>query len=877
MISFCLYVDALRVAVPEQASETAATARAAVARNVTDLRMETGRIITFGVRTVGTDVRFALRRLRMAPAFTIFAVVSLALGLGVSTAVYSAVRTLLWMPVGIPEPGRLLSWTAAGRFVASVSWPDFLDIRGQQSSFSAVAASRRMAAAVSIGSTIETVFGESVSGEYFEALGLTARQGRLLQAQDETAKARVAVVSEAFWRTRLNGDPSAIGRPFKLGGETFEIVGVVKGSFHGMNTMLPAAVWIPEVSVPDKGGTGWPARVLRDRNLPSFALWGRLKPGIPPARASAEASVIAQRLDAAYPLRSLSASTQAGPPPRRVWTLRDGTEAAGEADRLDALGSAILFAVATVLLIACTNLANLSLAKGTSRAQETAVRTALGASRARLVREQLIESGIVTLAGSGLGLVVLLALTRFFETDLPFAQNVVLHFKPEVNAPVLLASAAATILALLVFGLWPALQSTRDDLRGGLGAGALATPARWRLHRSLVAWQVGGSVAMVLAAAMCVKVIDWASRLDPGIDYQHLALAQVDFALNGKDEARARATLDEILTGLRAQPGIERVSASSGLPFGLMPPSVCVTSVQEPFTGTRDVGRYSFRIAATPDMLSTLGMRIVRGRGFTDRDDGSAPRVAILSEGIAREVFKTTDVVGQSIMLYPWRRIVNSSVVPEVHTVVGVSADTDTFMLTRRGNPPVFVPLAQRYEPVLTIAARAANPGAAAGTLRAVIRRADPELAVSAIGTGTRLLIGPFFLLRILAGLATALGAVALVLAMAGLYGVLSHVVARRTREIGIRIAIGADRARIFRLILRDGLRPVLKGLVIGLGVGVLLRIALRATVVTTLSPIDVVVFALAPIPFVAAALLACYLPAARASRVDPNVALRDL
>ena len=820
------------------------------------------------------DVRLAFRRLVMAPGFTIFAVGSLAVGIGVSTAIYSAVRTLFWMPMSIVEPARTMTWTQGGRPRPSVSWLDFVDIRAQQTSFSSVGAARRLLAAVAIGDIVETVFGESVSGDYLTTLGLTALHGRLLQPQDESAAARVAVVSESFWRTRLHADRSVIGRSFTLAGETFEVVGVIRGTFHGIDAFLPAAVWIPEVAVPDKAGTGWPARQLRDRSLGSFSVWGRLKPGVEPRQAQAEMSVLGQRLDAAFPLRSLTAVS--GPGPRRVWMLRDGIAAASEAGRQDALGTAILFAVATVLLIACTNLANLSLARGTSRAQETAVRTALGATRGRLVREQLIESGLVTSAGGLLALVVMLVLTRFFEADLPIAQNVVIHFKPEVNAPVLIAAAAGTVLALLVFGLWPAVQSTREDVRGRLGAGGGATPAKWRLHRNLVAWQVGGSVAMVLVAGMCVKVIAAVGQMDPGIDYQHLALAQVDFALNGKDEPRARALIDAIVADMRSRPGGDHVGVSTGLPFGIMAPSTYVTPAGQPFTAARDAGEYTHRLASTPELFTTLGMRIVRGRGFTDRDDAAAPRVTILSEGIARQVFQTTDVVGQTILLNPWRRLV-AGTTPELYTIVGVSADTDTFMLGRRGNPVLFVPFAQRYATPVVITVRSTDPVLAAGALRTAIRRADPALAPSAVGTGSALLVGPYFLLRIIATLASALGLVALVLAMAGLYGVLSHVVARRTREIGIRLAIGADRRRIFALVLRDGARPVVKGIVLGIGIGVLLRIALRATVVTSLSPVDVALFAVAPLPFLAAAVIACYVPASRASRVDPNVALRDL
>jgi predicted permease len=821
------------------------------------------------------DVRLALRRLRIAPGFTVFAVVSLALGIGVSTAIYSAVRTLLWAPLGIVEPARAVSWTEAGRFAPSLSWPDFVDIRAQQASFTSVAAARRWSTALALGGTVETVFGESVSGEYFATLGVNALHGRVLQPQDEASTARVAVVSESFWRTRLDADPAAVGLSFKLGGETFDIVGVARGAFRGVHSFIPVSVWILEVAVPDKARTGWPARLLTDRRLRSFSVWSRLRPGVSLSEAAAEATVIAQRLDVTFPVTSPFAQTP-GVPVKRGWTLRAGIDAGGEVDRLHAIGSIILLAVVMVLLIACTNLANLSLAKGTSRAHETAVRTALGASRWRLIREQLVESAVVTAGGGVLGVILLVVLTDWFATDLPVAQGMVIRFIPEVSMEVLGASAGATMLALLVFGLWPAVQSTRHDVRTGLGAGGGATPTKWRLHRSLVAWQVGGSVAVLLVAAMCVEVVASVGGTDPGVDYRRLALAQLDFAMNGRDEGRARFLLDQILAEASRQPGIESVSASTGLPFGVMAPPTYVTTEEQPFTETRDVGEYAHRIAATPEILRTLGMQVVRGRGITNRDDAAASRVAVLSEGLSRELFHSTDVVGRRILMGPRNRLVKSSP-PELFTVVGVSKETDTFMLGRRGNPVLFVPLAQAYDSAVTISARAADPSAAAAVLRSAIRKADPELALLSLGTGVKLLSGPYFLLRIVAGFASALGALALALAMAGLYGVLAHVVARRTREIGIRIAMGADRSRIFALILRDGLRPVVSGLVLGLVAGVVFRIALRSTIFTGISPVDPLTFALVPIPFVIAALMACYVPASRASRVEPTVALRDL
>lgn len=232
------------------------------------------------------DVRLAIRRLRLNPGFTLFAIASLAAGIGISTAIHSAVRTLFWTPLSIAEPDRTVVWSAGGRPMANVSWPDFVDLRAQQTTFSSIGAARRLQAAVAMAGLTETVFGESVSGDYFDTMGVTALRGRLLQRQDEIAAARVAVVSESFWRSRLHADPAIVGRSFTIGGERFEIVGVTRGAFHGVMPLIPAAVWIPATAVPDRAGTGWPARQMTDRALGSLSVWGRLKRGVSIAQAS---------------------------------------------------------------------------------------------------------------------------------------------------------------------------------------------------------------------------------------------------------------------------------------------------------------------------------------------------------------------------------------------------------------------------------------------------------------------------------------------------------------------------------------------------------------------------------------------------------------
>jgi putative ABC transport system permease protein len=820
------------------------------------------------------DVRLALRRLRMAPGFTLFAVVSLAVGVGVSTAVYSAVRTLFWLPLGVPHQDELVVLTSDR--ITNISGPDFQDVRAQQSAFTALAASTRIRTAMASAEGAEVVQGEAVSGEYFAVMQLTALRGRLLTPSDERESSRVVVLSERFWRQHMRGDPAAVGRTIRLGGLPFEVVGVIRGTFHGLDRVVSRAVWIPAGTVPAnlRAAFGiWGD--LTSRQAAVFTVFGRLRSGVSPARAAGDMQLIGQRLDAVYPQ---------GRDRSRRYAIRAHATTLPESEVINTIAGMIMTGVGVLLLVACSNLANLALAKGTSRSEETAVRSALGASRWRLVREQLIESALVVAAGGVLGVVVLYRLVDSFTVDLPMGQGQTMPLRPDVSVDVLAGSAVALLLALLVFGVWPALQGTRANVRAGFGAGLAATPPKWRLHGNLVAWQVCGCVALLLVAAMAQRVIGAIGGSLPAAGIGgDLAIAQVEFALNGRDEFQTRRLVEALVVGLRGQAGIERVAVSNGLPIGSMfdtvRPGGMATSESEPLTTARDTGRSTAVITASPELFDTIGVRIRRGRGFTERDDAAAPRVAVISERLARAVYHSVDVVGQTLVLAARPRLSPRASATETMTVVGVSADLDEPTRAYRGDTFVFVPWAQRYEPGVPVVftVRSRSPAAAVGILRSTIRRVDPDLATSSAGTGSVVLQSSLFILRIIRGLATALASISMVLAMAGLFGVLSHVVLCRMREMGIRIALGADRGRIFRLILFDGMRPVAKGIVLGLVIGVGARLAVRAWFVTNVSAFEPLVLVVVPIPFVVAALVACYLPAARASRVDPNVALRDL
>jgi len=834
-----------------------------------DLRIGMGGIITPGVEPIVRDVRLGLRRLRLNPGFTVFAVVSLAVGFAVSTSVYSAVHTFFWTPLGIAEPKEIVA-IASGPQLAWMSALDFQDLEGEQTAFRSIAAVSPIRTGFTSARRADLVTGEAVSGGYFSVVGVGARYGRLLTPADERDGARVAVVSEHFWRSHFQGDPAAVGERVRVGGVPFEIVGVTAGPFHGIiDRYLDGAVWVPRAAIPrgsDRSSFSMPAND-GDRSRGTAMVYGRLRAGVAPGRADGELRVIADRLDGAYPLPRRG---------ERKWSLRlDGTQRNTEG--VNTLAGMILTGVGMLLLIACTNLANLALAKGTSRSEETAVRSALGASRWRLVREQLIESGMVVLAGGVLGLWLLAALVDLFTVDLMMGTT--RTFRPEIDGTVLAASAVAMALAVLVFGLWPALQATRVDLRTRVGA-ASSTPPRWRLHRNLIAWQVCGCVALTLVAVMTQRIVSVIGQIGGPAPTASVAVALLDFTLNGRDESQMRRSIDTLIASLRAQPDIHRVAASSGVPYPFVWPrsTYQVTRPDAPPARDSRSGEFAYVIAGTPEFLDVYGLRLLRGRGLTDRDDAAAPRVAVISERLARTLFQSTDVVGQ-IVAFGRRTQAGGPPSLETVTIVGVCANPDGTPRSSRGDSYIFAPWAQRYEPggPVMLTAQSASPPAALGELRATIRRVDPDLAISASGTGAVILRGELYLFKMIAGLSTGLASMSLVLAMAGLFGVVSHLVMRRTRELGIRVALGADRRRIVQLILRDGLSPVGKGIVLGLTIGAGARMAVRSWVVTDIGAFEPLAFLLIPIPFIVAALVACWLPAARASRVDPNTALRDL
>jgi predicted permease len=825
------------------------------------------------------DLRLAARRLIAAPVFTVFAVLSLAIGIGLTTAVYSVIDSLFLKDLGIREPDQVVFVVTPfdGRVLSgSISRPDFEDLRTAQTSFSSVSASVSWIPSVAASSTPVKLSAEAVDGAYFSTLGVAMTKGRPIQNADETSAAHVAVVSYRLWRSRLGSDSTIVGQTIRISGQPFEIIGVAAPPFDGAaGGLFSTSVWIP-LGVEQSLAASLPSdpQPPPARDLRRLRVFGRLKSTITVSAASAELAAIAGGLDASFPPRTAGAVVVATERPWRGKTIAAITE---DDNFIHRFGVMLVVLVALVLVVACTNLANLVLARGTARQQDLTVRWALGASRWRLVREQGAESLLIAGAGAVAAYLVFQALGVVMTTEismtLPMGGSWTMAIQPVLDAKALWMAAGLLLVSLAVFGLEPAIQLTRSqDIRGELaaGGGGAANP-RARRQGILLRWQVAVSAGFFVIASMFVKFTIAEVRHDSGVEMERLGVAVVNLRTGRWNEAAARRLIDRVLEESRREQAVEAVSVSTGMPFGTSAIRLSLAHTTQPGFTTPDYFNAA-GIAATPSIFRTIGVKILRGRGFDERDHAGATPVVVISEFTARMFFGANDVVGRQLLVQ------SGGSGRSIATVIGIAANTDVRMVMNDPRPFVYLPLTQRYEPYLTVVVRSTQGSAqAVGALRETLRRADPDLAVDAIGTGRTVLAGPFQLLRAVGISTVALGAVTLVLAMAGLFGIQSHLVARRTREIGLRMSFGATASQIQRMVLRDGYRPVFDGLALGLFGGLAGRVVARAYMDIDVNVIDPWMVVIVPIPVLLAAFCACYLPAHRAAAVDPNVALRHL
>jgi predicted permease len=813
--------------------------------------------------TLWQDVRYGLRMLWRSPGFTAVAVVSLALGIGVNTAIFSLFNAVLMRPLPVVAGQGSLVWLRAPN-----SYPDYLDFREQARSFDGLAAATGTREfSLALGAEPELLKGELVTANYFDVLGVTPRLGRGFLEDEGRDPVPVAVIGDRLWRTRFGADPSMVGRRITLNGLGFTVVGVAPEKFIGTEVGLDRELWVPLSLEPmlspqtaaREGRFGEP--LLRERNSYWLAVFGRLKSGVTREQAAAEMEAVARRVAEAAGER-VSAETL-----RRVQplALSGGMDPRDREEALPIAG-VVMGIVGLVLLIACANIAGLLVARGAVRRRETAVRQALGASRRRLIRQWLTESVLLGVAGGAAGLLLALwanDLVLSYASATPLA-SLDLGLDLRVLAFTLLVSVGAGV----VFGLAPALQASRLDIVTALkteDALARAGSRRSRLRAAFVTAQVTLSVVLLVCAGLFIRSLQSAHTIDPGFRVERALTVPVDLGLLRYKDDKGQAFYRELLSRVAAQPGVESVSlvrfAQLGFSFGQG------QVFAEGRTSEGGEGTSAGFNVVGPRFFETLGTRLVSGRDFADADREGAPGVVVVNETLARALWPDGDALGKRLSFEGARG--------PFYEVVGVARDGKYRSLGDRSRPYVYRPLMQSYEPKMTLVVRTSGePTALAGAVREQLRALDPNLPVADVKTLEDQFDLSLLPSRVAAWTLGGFGLLALALAAIGVYGVVSYSVAQRTREIGVRVALGATRRDVLRLVLGDGLKMVAAGLLVGL----LLAFAATRLVAGFLYGVtasDPLTFAGVPLLLGAVAALAGYLPARRATKVDPMKALR--
>jgi putative ABC transport system permease protein len=811
--------------------------------------------------TAWQDVRYGIRLLRRSPLFTATAALSLAIGIGANTTIFSVASAILLRPLpGLSEPDRLVDMgrTRAGRdSIDNATFPNYLDVRERVTTVDGVYAYRLEPQPISLGDAqeAERIYGQPVSGNYFRTLGTVAAKGRLLNDHDDQFDAaNVAVISYELWQRRYGGAADTVGRTVTFNNQPVTIVGITPPRFQG-TTLIRADSWVTlrkaSLVTPRFGQD-----MFTNRRASWLAMGGRLKPGVTVAQVNAELQSIGAALEREYPDANRGMSYRAHP----------SAVVPGRIEMVTGFLGVLLAIVALVLLAACVNLAGMLLARATTRRREIAVRLAIGASRVRLVRQLITETVVLFAVGCGLGLLLTRWLTELLLAVLP-SLPVPIGLDFTVDWRVTLFAAAISLVSAVLCALAPALQASRPELVPALKADGTSQGGRLRLRSIFIVAQVTVSLVLVIAGGLFVRALDRAANIDPGFNQTNVDVVSVDLALTGMADADATAFADAFRSRVLAMPGVQSAAYAVDLPLdggrmgfgtlrvpGIKPP--------EPF----DSFRADWNIVS-PDYFKTLQMRLVSGRDFTDQDVAGAPGAIIINEAMARSVWKTTDVIGRQ---FEASMMGNRTL---TLTVVGVAPDAQVDTLGAAVGPFVYVPLKQSYMSRVSLLVKSAS-GGMIPHVRTLLRQMNPNLPITTAMPLEQ--VTAFILIpqRIAGAVAASLGVVVLLLAAIGIYGVTSYSVNRRTREIGIRMALGADRRSVLRLVLRQGLMLTGIGVALGLAAG-----AAGAQVIRSLlfgvSALDPVAFGAAAALFAVVALAASYLPARRATRVDPMLALR--
>ena len=815
------------------------------------------------MQTLMQDLRYGARMLAKKPGFTLIAVVTLALGIGANTAIFTLLNAALFRPFPIVEPERVvaLSGTTKGGSMRPFSYPTYRDFRDRNQVLDGLIVNffaPRLS--LSLPDRNQHVSGYLVSGNYFDVLGVKAALGRTFAPEEDRTKLShpVVIISHGCWQQRFGGDPNIIGREVIVNNHNFKIIGVAPANFHGLTLLYDPELWLPMMMQAwVTPGDDW----LESRgNSPLFA-FGRLKPGVSMQQAQASLALLGEQLEKEHPDTDSNRILELSVPGFFLPQFR--TAGIG-------MAGVLLAAVALVLLIACVNLASLLLARATERRKEIALRMSLGATRGRVLRQLLTESTLLALGGGLLGVLLATWLLDFvlaykLPIDLPMTMQA------QLDGRVLLFTLAVSLVTGVLFGLAPAWQATSLELTTTLKeTSTQAGYQRSRLRNGLIVAQIALSLLLLIAAGLMVRALQHVTALDLGFQPEGRLMMSFDLSLQGYDEGKRAEFEKTLLERVNALPGVRSASYTNFAPLMLMDyrsTSIYVEG-QPPARGAnRPEALYA--VIATR-YFETLGTPLVAGREFTEADSTGSADVTVVNETFVRHYFPgltPAAAVGQ--------RYSNSDKDTRFRRIIGVARDGKYWTVGEAPQPFVWTPLGQNPRSRLSLMVNATGDAQALlNPVRSAIQAMDAKLPVSDVRTLNEHLGGAFAPARVAALALGSFGLLALLLAAIGIYGVTAYSVAQRTRELGIRMALGADARAIVRLIVRQGMWLTFIGLALGL-VGATLLTRLMAGLLYGVSATDPLTFGLIAALLLAVAALACWIPARRATKVDPMIALR--
>jgi predicted permease len=803
------------------------------------------------------DLRHALRVFWNAPSFAVAAVLTLALGIGVNIAVFTVMHAALFVSLPVKHAKELVSvytWSAKAGDHTDFSYPLYVDLREAAGEMQGLAAYTSMGAGVASGTQTERVITELVTANYFQVLGVDLPRGPGFSGDDERQGAPpVAVISQRLWQSMFNGDVSVIGRPLQVNGLAVTLVGIAPASFTGFTRGRRVDLWVP---VSQYFSLDRSADRFGSREASWLSIVGRTKPGVPAEQTDS-------RMTAAMRVNESPMDAEAG------WTVRSRPAGDGDTSLVDPLGRPLrllLMVVGLILVIATANVANLLLTRAYTRRQEIAMRTALGASRWRIIRQLLIEGAVLSFTGGVVGLLVGVWTAAVVELRTS-SGGTALALAMEPDLAVVAFAAAVSAVAAVLVGVLPAFGASRADLLGVLkGSGETVSGAvgKRRARMTLTVVQIALSLVLVLGAGLFLRSLGKLRAIDPSLVTDRVVAAEMDLTLRGYDEGKGVQFYSRVLERARALPGVQAATLTSVLPVtagglrGNLRAGATVPKVDVPVEF--DIVRVS------PGYFTTLGVPLVRGRDFSGADTAKSAPVAIVNEAMQRMFWPAADPVGSTFS--------DGSPVP--FSVVGVASDTKYRNLREKTRMVMYLPIPQLYTSSANLVVRTSMPGSQiVEALRTQVRAIDAAMPLYNIRTLAEHVDRSLYLDRLRANLIGSLAMLALALAAIGIYAVLSYTIAERTREVGVRLALGAQPIAVLRMLLATGARVAAAGI----GAGLLLSLTLTSVVANQLyglTATDPLTLAGASALLFAVALLASFIPAWRATRIDPVVALRQ-